>query len=83
MAEGEHTLTPVEEEQEVENDDLLEKVWETQFEYCDICGHQSYFVVKLSTGKLYFCYHHFNKNKDALYEAAEDVIDESNMLLVR
>jgi hypothetical protein len=61
----------------------LEKLWETQFQYCDVCGHQSYFVVTLSAGKLYFCYHHFNKNKDALYEAAEDIIDESKLLLVR
>ena len=61
----------------------MESIWETQFEYCDICGHQSYYIVFLSTGKLYFCYHHFNKNKDALYEVAEDVTDESNMLLVR
>jgi hypothetical protein len=61
----------------------MEEVWETQFQYCDVCGHQSYFVVTLSAGKLYFCYHHFNKNKEAHYEAAEDIIDESKLLLVR
>lgn len=82
MTEGEHTLTPVE-TSEAEEEQLLEKLWETQFEYCDICGHQSYYAVTLSTGKLYFCAHHFNKNKDALYEIAEDVLDESEMLLAR
>ena len=61
----------------------MEEVWETQFQYCDVCGHQSYFVVTLTAGKLYFCYHHFNKNKEALYEAAQDIIDESEMLLAR
>jgi hypothetical protein len=61
----------------------MEEIWETQFQYCDVCGHQSYFVVTLNAGKLYFCYHHFNKNKEALYEAAQDIIDESAMLLAR
>ena len=70
-------------EEEDEPYDGIEKLWETQFEYCDICGHQAYFVVTLSTGKLFFCYHHFNKNKEALVESAEDILDESNMLLVR
>lgn len=81
MPEGEHTLTPIQEEPQ--DDELLEKVWETQFEYCDTCGHQSYFVVKLAAGKLFFCYHHFNENRKVLYEIAEDIIDESNMLLSR
>lgn len=68
----------------VENtDEGLEELWETQFEYCDICGHQSYYVVTLSTGKLYFCAHHFKLNKDALLEVSEDILDESAMLLAR
>lgn len=61
----------------------LEALWETQFQYCDVCGHQSYFAVTMSSGKLYFCYHHFNKNKDALYKAAQEIVDESDMLSVR
>ena len=61
----------------------LEALWETQFEYCDICGFQSYYIVTVSTGKLYFCAHHFAKNKDALLEVSEDILDESAMLLAR
>lgn len=70
----------------VEEDEInegLEKLWETQFEYCDICGHQSYYIVTLVTGKLFFCAHHYKLNKDALLEIAEDILDESNMLLAR
>ena len=61
----------------------LEQLWETQFEHCDICGFQSYYVVTVSTGKLFFCAHHFTKNKDALLEVSEDILDESAMLLAR
>jgi hypothetical protein len=78
-SEVEATIPP-ESEQEP---DLLNAIWETQFEYCDVCGYQSYYIVTLSTGKLYFCAHHFKQNKKVLYEIAEDIIDESNMLLVR
>lgn len=69
------------EEQEVPETEFLKDVWETQFEVCDICNHAAYYVVTLETGKLFFCHHHFNANKDALYEIAEDVLDESKMLI--
>ena len=78
MTSVEEPQAPVEEANEG-----LDSLWETQFEYCDICGHQSYYIVTLATGKLFFCAHHFKLNKDALYEIAEDVLDESAMLLVR
>ena len=71
------------EEQEVPETEFLKDIWETQFEVCDVCQHHAYFVVTLATGKLFFCAHHFHKNKDALYEIAEDVLDESAMLNVR
>lgn len=68
------------EEQEVPETEFLKDVWETQFEVCDICNHAAYYVVTLETGKLFFCHHHFNANKNALTEIAEDIIDESKML---
>jgi hypothetical protein len=61
----------------------LEKLWETQFERCDVCPQSAYFVATFSTGKLFFCRHHFLANKDSIYESAEDVLDESAMLLSR
>jgi 23S rRNA-/tRNA-specific pseudouridylate synthase len=64
-----------------EQTETLEKLWETQFERCDACPQSAYFSVTLATGKLHFCRHHFLANKEALYEIAEDILDESEMLL--
>jgi len=69
--------------EEEQNDGGLNSIWETQFEVCDICQHHAYFVVTFSTGKLFFCNHHFYKNKDALLEVSEDILDESAMLKAR
>lgn len=76
------TPVPAPEKQEAENDGL-ESIWETQFEVCDICYHHAYYVVTMATGKLFFCSHHFHKNKDALLEVSEDILDESAMLTAR
>jgi len=70
-------------EEEHTEEQGLTFIWETQFEVCDVCQHHAYFVVTLASGKLFFCGHHFNQNKDALYEIAEDVLDESAMLNAR
>jgi len=67
-------------EQEPPQTEFLKDVWETQFEVCDICNNSAYFVVTLSSGKLFFCYHDYNANKEALVEVAEEVLDESKML---
>lgn len=68
-------------EQEAPESEFLNKLWETQFEVCDICNHSACYAVTLASGKLFFCHHHFNANKDALNETAKDIIDESQMLL--
>ena len=33
---------------------------------CDGCSARAVFLVNLPFGDLYFCYHHYNKNSNAL-----------------
>lgn len=52
----------------------------TASDRCDACGAQAYYEVKLETGELFFCRHHFSKNEDALINVAIDIYDESDVL---
>ena len=71
-------------EREVVKPPKEELEWLTARERCDQCGSQAYYLVIFGEGsELYFCYHHFRKNEDALFEVAEDIIDESELLTGR
>jgi hypothetical protein len=54
--------------------------WYTIGERCDQCNAQSYYMVVFESGKLFFCYHHFNQHSEAIFETAIDVVDESELL---
>lgn len=58
----------------------LDLEWYTPNERCDSCSSQSYFMVVLDTGNLFFCKHHFKKNEAVIFELAHDIIDESELL---
>lgn len=43
---------------------------------CDACATaQALYLVKLIAGELYFCGHHYNKNKEALDNQAFEVVE--------
>jgi len=50
---------------------------------CDVCNFQAYVYVKLESGDLLFCSHHWNENKESLSQIAQEVLDESERLLAR
>ena len=43
---------------------------------CDKCQAQAFVLVKLASGELYFCGHHFNEYELNLRESAYEIIDE-------
>lgn len=43
---------------------------------CDRCNAQAFVLAKGIQGELYFCGHHYNKNKDAIDNWAFEVINE-------
>jgi len=43
---------------------------------CDACGSQAFIMVKLISGELMFCGHHYVKNQDKLNNQAYEIIDE-------
>jgi hypothetical protein len=43
---------------------------------CDQCGAQAFVLVKLITGELVFCGHHYNKHKEKLNNQAYEIVDE-------
>ncbi len=49
---------------------------------CDRCGAQAYVLVRLKTGKdLQFCAHHYTAHSAALAPLADEVVEESHVLL--
>jgi hypothetical protein len=43
---------------------------------CDQCGTaQAMYLIKLVDGELFFCHHHYNKNKGALDKVAFEMIE--------
>ena len=49
---------------------------------CDRCGAQAYVLVRLKSGNdLQFCAHHYTAHSDALAPFADEVVDESHVLL--
>lgn len=48
----------------------------TEWIGCDTCGSaQAMYLVKLLSGELAFCGHHYNKNKEALDKQAYEVVE--------
>jgi hypothetical protein len=43
---------------------------------CDSCKAQAFVLVKLVSGELIFCGHHFNKYELNLRESAYEIVDE-------
>lgn len=75
-AAGEH---PSVQEAEPKKEEPLEYL--TSTERCDQCGSQSYYKIILpGGGELFLCYHHYNRHEEKLFEVAEDIIDESELL---
>jgi hypothetical protein len=69
------TLTEeVQEVQEIEQRQL--KV----VDRCDQCGAQAFVLVKLLTGELMFCGHHYNKHKEKLNNQAYEIVDERHVI---
>jgi hypothetical protein len=49
---------------------------ETGWVGCDACATaQALYLVKMINGELYFCGHHYNKNKQVLDKQAFEVIE--------
>lgn len=67
----------------VEPSNIEELVWYTKTERCDQCQAQSYFMVTFKSGDIFLCNHHFHKNEAVIFETALDVVDESELLLIR
>jgi hypothetical protein len=43
---------------------------------CDQCATaQAMYLIKLVDGELFFCHHHYNKNKEGLDKVSYEVID--------
>lgn len=47
---------------------------------CDSCGAQAFVMVKLITGELTFCGHHYNKNQEKLNSQSYEIIDERHYI---
>ena len=47
---------------------------------CDSCQAQAFVSVKLLTGELMFCGHHYNKNQDKLNSQAYEIVDERHYI---
>lgn len=47
---------------------------------CDACASaQALYQAKMIAGELYFCGHHYNKNKEALDKQAFEVVELSTL----
>lgn len=47
---------------------------------CDRCGAQAFVLAKGIQGILFFCGHHYHKNKDGIDSWAFEVINELNFI---
>lgn len=51
-----------------------------QVDRCDRCGAQAFVLAKGIQGELFFCGHHYNKNKDGIDSWAFEVINELDFI---
>lgn len=72
------SVVTVEAEKKVMSTEELE--WLTKSERCDGCGSQAYYLVSFKAGNLFFCRHHYLKHEEYFFDAAEDIVDESELL---
>lgn len=61
--------------------DSEELEWMTPTERCDGCGSQAYYRVSFNSGHLFFCRHHYLKHEEKFFDMAEDIVDESELLV--
>ena len=47
---------------------------------CDSCGAQAFVLVKLISGELTFCGHHYANNQEKLNSQSYDIIDERHYI---
>lgn len=57
--------------EEVKQDQTL-----TLQDRCDSCNAQAFVMVKLLSGELFFCGHHFTQHELSLRESAYEIVDE-------
>jgi hypothetical protein len=43
---------------------------------CDSCGAEAFVLVKMISGELMFCGHHYMKNQKALNKQSYEIVDE-------
>jgi hypothetical protein len=48
---------------------------------CDQCSAEALVLVKLVTGQLMFCGHHYKNNESALEKLSYEIIDERDKLI--
>jgi hypothetical protein len=48
----------------------------TKLDRCDRCGAQAFVLVKMMSGELFFCGHHYAKYESPLNKVAYEVIDD-------
>jgi hypothetical protein len=47
---------------------------------CDQCGAQAFVLVKMISGELMFCGHHYDKHKEKLNNQAYEIVDERHYI---
>lgn len=47
---------------------------------CDRCSAQAFVLVKLVSGELFFCGHHFNEYEFNLRQSSYEIIDEREFI---
>ena len=68
------------------DEEVIEVVAEKEYilkviDRCDSCNSQAYALVKLVSGELMFCGHHYNKNEKSIARFAYEIIDEREKLI--
>lgn len=63
----------------VKQEKMQERVLK-QADRCDRCGAQAFVLAKGIQGELFFCGHHYNKNKDSVDSWAFEVINELDFI---
>lgn len=47
---------------------------------CDSCGAQAFVLVKMLSGELMFCGHHYKKHQEKLNSESYEIIDERDSI---
>lgn len=70
-------MTLTEEVQEVQQ---VEQRQLKVIDRCDACGSQAFVLVKMLSGELMFCGHHYNKYSNKLNSNSYEIIDERHYI---